>query len=58
MALVVKNLPTNVGDKREAGSIPGSEDPLEDPLEGQYSDLGKPMQRGASLVHRIPKSQT
>ena len=28
--LVVKNLPANAGDTRDSGSIPGSEDPLED----------------------------
>ena len=27
---VVKNLPTNAGDARGTGSIPGSEDPLEE----------------------------
>ena len=27
--LVVKNLPANSGDKKDAGLIPGSEDPLE-----------------------------
>ena len=29
MALMVKNPPANTGDVRDAGSIPGSEDPLE-----------------------------
>ena len=29
LALVVKNLPTNAGDLRDTGSIPGGEDPLE-----------------------------
>ena len=33
MALVAKNLHTNAGDLRDAGSIPSQEDPLEDPLE-------------------------
>ena len=27
---MVKNLPANAGDVRDAGSIPGSEDPLEE----------------------------
>ena len=30
MELVVKNLPANAGDVRDVGSIPGSEDPLEE----------------------------
>ena len=29
VVLVVKNPPSNAGDIRDAGSIPGSEDPLE-----------------------------
>ena len=29
MELVVKDLPANAGDSRDAGSIPGGEDPLE-----------------------------
>ena len=49
MALVVKNLPANTGDIREAGLIPGSGrspggghgNPL------QYSCLENPMDRGA-----------
>ena len=49
MALVVKNLPANAGDIRDAGSIPGlgrspgrrNSYPL------QYSCLEKPMDRGA-----------
>ena len=60
--LVVKNLPANAGDIRDADSIPGSEtapggrngNPL------QYSYLEKPMDRGAwqATVHRVAKSQT
>ena len=59
---VVKTPPTNVGDAREAGSIPGSGrspggghgNPL------QYSCLENPMDRGAwrAIVHDIAKSQT
>ena len=59
--LVVKNLPTNAGDVRDAGSIPGSEkapgrgngNPL------QCSCLENPMDRGAgrATVHRVAKSQ-
>ena len=46
---VVKNLPANVGDTGDWGSIPGSGRP---PEEGngnslQYSCLGNPMDRGA-----------
>ena len=32
MALVVKNLPANVGDLRDSGLIPGLEDPLEEDM--------------------------
>ena len=32
MALVVKNLPANAGDTRDAASTPGSEDPLEEEM--------------------------
>ena len=62
MALAVKNLPANAGDKRDAGSIPelgrypgeGNGDPL------QYSCLDNAMDRGAwqATVHRVAKSQT
>ena len=49
VALVVKNLPSNVGDVREVGSVPGSGrspgggngNPL------QYSCPGNPTDRGA-----------
>ena len=62
MALVVRNLPANVGDLRDAGLIPGlgrcpggmHGKPL------QYSCLENPMDRGAwwASVHGIAKSQT
>ena len=62
VALVVKNLPANAGDIRDAGSIPGSE---RCPGEGngnplQYSCLENPMDRGAwqATVHEVAKSQT
>ena len=62
VALVVKNLPANAGDIRDAGSIPGSE---RRPGEGngnplQYSCLENPMDRGAwqATVHEVAKSQT
>ena len=57
----VKNLPANAGDKRDAGSIPGSGrfsggghgNPL------QYSCRENPMDRGAShaTVHGASQSQ-
>ena len=59
---VVKNLPANVGDERDVGSIPGSgrspEEGNGNPL--QYSCLENPMDRGAwwVTVHRVAKSQT
>ena len=49
VALVVKNLPANAGDVRDAGSIPGlgrsSKEGHSNPL--QYSCLENPMDRGA-----------
>ena len=62
VALVVKNLPTNAGDRREVGSIPGlGQSPggrHGNPL--QYSRLENPMERGAwwATVHRVTKSGT
>ena len=60
VALVVKNLPANVGDIRDVGSIPGSE---RSPGEGhsnllQYSCLENPMDRGIwwAIVHRVSES--
>ena len=60
VALVVKNPPANIGDKRDTGSIPGlrrspgggNDNPL------QYSCLESPMNRGAwrPTVHRLEKS--
>ena len=62
VALVVKNPPANVGDIRDASSIPGlgrlpgigNGNPL------QYSGLENPMDRGAwqAAVHRATQSQT
>ena len=55
MALVVKNLPVNVGGTRDVGSIPGLERCLGvgngDPL--QYSSLENFMDRGVwwAMVH-------
>ena len=62
VALVVKNPPTNAGDIRDEGSIPGSG---RSPGEGngnplQYSCLENPMDREAwwATVHGVAKSQT
>ena len=60
VAVVVKNTPTNAGDVREEGLIPGlGKSPgggHGNPL--QYSCLGNPMDRGAwqATVHRVVKS--
>ena len=60
--LVVKNLPANAGDIRDAGSIPGLG---RSPGGGngntlQYSCLDNLMNRGAwwATVHRVAKSWT
>ena len=39
MALVVKNLRANVGDRRDLGLIPGLEDPLEEGMTTHSSIL-------------------
>ena len=62
MALVVKNPPTNAGDKRDKSSIPGSGRSPDigngNPL--QYSCLESSMDRGSwwATVHEVAKSQT
>ena len=62
MVLVVKNLPANAGDIRDAGSIPGlGRSPgggHGNPL--QYSCLKNPMDRGAwwAMVHGVSQSDT
>ena len=59
---MVKNLPTNAEDMRDAGSVPGSGrspgDGHGNPL--QYSCLENSIDRGAwqAMVHRVAKSQT
>ena len=60
--IVVKNLPANAGDLRDAGSIPRSG---RSPGEGngnplQYAYLEKPMDRGGwqATVHRVAESDT
>ena len=58
---VVKNLPANVGDARDAGSIPGLGRSLREgnnnPL--QYSCLENPIDRGAwpATVHGVTNSR-
>ena len=39
MALVVKNLPADAEDIRDAGSMPGQEDPLEEGMATYFSIL-------------------
>ena len=60
MVLVVKNPPANAGDMRDAGSIPGQKDPLEEGMATHFSILAWriPMDRGAcrATVHRVAKS--
>ena len=62
MVLLVKDLPANARDVRDAGSIPGSGGPPGEgngnPLQSSY--LENPMDRGAwqATVHRVAKSQT
>ena len=59
---MVKNLPADAGDIRNAGSIPGSGGSpgggYGNPL--PYSCLENPMDRGAwrAIVHGVAKSQT
>ena len=62
VALMVKNLPANSGDREDTSLIPGSG---RSPGGGhgiplQYSCLENPMDRGAwqPMVHRVTKSQT
>ena len=60
MVLLVKNLPANARDVRDAGSIPGSGRPPGEgngnPLQSSY--LENPMHRGAwqATVHRVAES--
>ena len=62
VVLVMKNLPVNAGDIRDAGSIPGAGRPPGvghgNPL--QYSCLENPMGRGAwrATVHEITELDT
>ena len=62
LSLVVKNPPADAGDKKDAGSIPGSGispggghgNPF------QYSCLENPLDRGPwqATVHRVAKNRT
>ena len=61
VALMVKNLPTNAGDKRDVGLIPGSgRSPGGNGNPLQYFCLENPMDRGAwwAMVLRVTKSWT
>ena len=62
VALVVKNLPASARDLRDAGLIPGSEDPLEKEMATHYSILvwKIPMDRGGwqATGHGVAKSRT
>ena len=60
VALVIKNLPANAGDRRDTGSIPGlggsagggSSSPL------QYSCLENPVNRGPGGLQSIASQRT
>ena len=58
---MVRNLPANAGDVRDAGSIPGlGGSPGEDHSDPfQYSCLGTPMDGGAwqAMVHGVAKTE-
>ena len=60
--LVIKNLPANVGDARDSGSIPGlGRSPgVENGDRLQYSCLENSMDKGAwwAIVHGVAKSWT
>ena len=60
MVLVVKNLPANVGNIRDLGSIPGREDPVEKEMETHSGSLawripgtGKPVGLPSVGSHRV-----
>ena len=61
VAIVVKNLPVNAGDKRDTGSIPESgRSPEENGDPFEYSYLENPIDRvfWQVTVERVTKSQT
>ena len=59
---MVKNLPSNTGDARDGGLIPGSKrsSGVGNGNQVQYSGLENSMARGAwwATVHRVAESQT
>ena len=57
---MVKNLPANAGDLRDAGSIPGSGRSPGEGMAIQYSWLENSLDGGAwwATVHRVEKNQT
>ena len=57
---MVKNPPANASDIRDVGSIPGSEDPLEEGMTTYFSYLENPMDKGVwqATVHRVAESRT
>ena len=52
--LVVKNLPANAGDLKDAGSIPGQEDPLEEDMTIHTTVLAWEIHGQKSLVGYSP----
>ena len=61
MALVVKNLPTNAGDKEAWFQSPNWDDPLKEQLATHSSILAGKIQGQRSLwaaVHRVTESRT
>ena len=60
MALVVKNMPADARDVRDASSIPRSRRSAGERNPLQYSCLENPMDKGAwqATVHRVTKSGT
>ena len=57
---MVKNPPANASDIRDVGSIPGSEDSLEEGMTTYFSYLENPMDKGVwqATVHRVAESRT
>ena len=57
---MLRNLPASAGDILDGGSIPGSEEPLEEGNPLQHSCLENPMERGDwwATAHEVAKSRT
>ena len=57
---MVKSLPANEGDFRDAGLILGREDPLEEGTATHSSILARriPLTGEPGVIHRVTKSQT